>query len=354
MYNTMITIAAIIGEFGILVFVHELGHFLVAKLSGVKVLTFSLGFGPKLIGKRIGETDYRISALPLGGYVRLFGDNPREKVAKKEEKRAFLHQSVPKRMAISVAGSLANLLLAVFVFSILYLALGIPQSSPVVGTVTDGFPAQKAGIRSGDVILKVNDQKITLWADLPETIQTSRGRTIQLSIKRGKEIITRRVTPQAVTDTSTGEETYQIGIAPQLKRNPIQAIGRGLYQTWFFTKAVVAFLVKLVTGGESIKAIGGPILIAKVVGQQAQEGFLNFLFVTAFISVNLAVINLFPIPALDGGHLFFQILEAIRRKPLTARQMEVVQQIGFFIIILLIVFIFYNDIINHLLTPGAK
>jgi regulator of sigma E protease len=351
----MITILAIIGEFGILVFIHEFGHFVVAKLSGVKVLTFSLGFGPKLIGKQIGETEYRISALPLGGYVRLFGDNPREKVAKKEEKRAFLHQSVPKRMAIIVAGSLANLLLAVFVFSILYLAVGIPQSSPVVGTVMEESPAQKAGMRPGDLILNVNDEKITQWDDLPEAIQTSGGRAIQLTIKRGKEIIAMRVTPQVVTDTSRGAEIrYQIGIAPQIKRDPIHAIGRGFYQTWHLTKSVIVFIAKLIGGSESIKEIGGPILIAKVVGQQAQKGFLNFLVITAIISVNLGIINLFPIPLLDGGHFLFLILEAIRRKPLSVRQMEVVQQIGFIIIILLIVFIFYNDIINHLLPQGAK
>ena len=194
----MIYILAIAFVLGILIFVHELGHFLVAKLSGVMVLKFSLGFGPKLIGKRIGDTDYMISAFPLGGYVKLFGDNPREKVAKKEERSSFLHQSVPKRMAIVAAGPLANFFLAVFIFSLL-LWIGVPQPSSVVGGVSEGTPAHQVGIQPGDKIVQVNDNKITYWSDLLVSIPKSEGRELQMTIQRGKKIFTVGITPRAVT-----------------------------------------------------------------------------------------------------------------------------------------------------------
>jgi regulator of sigma E protease len=371
MYNATITILAIIWVIGILVFIHELGHFLVAKLSGVKVLTFSLGFGPKLIGKRIGETEYRISALPLGGYVRPLGDNPREKVPKGEEKRAFLQQSVTKRMAIAAAGPLANFFLAVLIYSLVFsIGIPIPVNTPVVGEVAAGFPAQKAGVQPGDVILKVDEEEITQWVDLPSIIPKSEGKEIQLTIKRGKEVITIRVTPRTVIEKNdfSGEEvkTYQIGIAPtkEIKREPVyRSIGLGFYQTWYITKETIVFVVKIITGKEKVKkAIGGPILIGKIVAMQAHEGFLNLLLITAFISINLGILNLFPIPILDGGHLLFLTIEAIRRRPLSVRKMEVIQQIGLMVILLLMIYVVFNDLervgfmkfIMKFFSPGAK
>lgn len=358
----MIYIVAFVWVLGILIFVHELGHFLIAKWAGVKVLKFSLGFGPKLIGKRIGETEYMISAFPLGGYVKLLGDNPREKVAKKEEARAFLRQPVRKRMAIVLAGPLANLLLAVFIFSLLHCVVGIPQLSPVVGEVVDGFPAQKAGVRSGDIILQVDAVEITQWADLPVVITKSEGRKLQLTIKRGEEIVTLTLTPRAGTGKNIfGEEVkaYQIGIIASgesiLKREPVyKAVGMGFYQTWLVIKVTAVSVTKVIQRVIPVKkALGGPILIAQIAGKQAQEGFVNLIFFTALISINLGIINLFPIPILDGGHLLFLTIEAIRRKPLSVKQMEVAQQIGLIIIVLLMAFIFYNDIMR-LLPPGAK
>ena len=353
MYNAMITILAIIWVIGILVFIHELGHFLVAKLGGVKVLKFSLGFGPKLIGKQIGETEYRISAIPLGGYVKLLGDNPHEKVPKGEEKRAFLQQSVPKRMAIVAAGPLANFFLAVLIFSlVLSVGVPIPVNTPVVGEVADGFPAQKAGLQPGDVILKVDEEEIAQWADLPSIIPKSEGKEIKLTIKRGEEVITIRVTPRTVIEKNdfSGEEvkTYQIGIAPtkEIKREPVyKSIGLGFYQTCHITKEIIVFVVKIIRGEEKAKkAIGGPILIAKIVATQVHEGFLNLLFITAIISINLGILNLFPVPILDGGHLLFMIIETIRRRPLSVKQMEVIQQIGLTIILLLMIYIVFIDL----------
>jgi regulator of sigma E protease len=357
----MIYIVALAFVLGILIFVHELGHYLVAKLTGVKVLKFSLGFGPKLIGKRIGGTEYMISAFPLGGYVKLLGDNPREKVAKSDKKGAFLHQPVRKRMAIVAAGPLANLLLAVLFFSLLY-SVGIPQVLPIVGTVVDGFPAQKAGVQPGDVIIRVDGEEISQWVDLPGAISKSKGSELRLTINRGEAVISMRVTPRAVTGKNIfGEEvrSYQIGITSSdefiIKREPVyKAVGMGFSQTWFVTKLTAMSVVKIIQRVvPAKKALGGPILIAQMAGKQAQQGFLNLLFFTAVLSINLCLINLFPIPILDGGHLFFMTIEAIIGRPLSVKKLELAQQIGLIIIILLMAFIFYNDIMR-LFPQGAK
>jgi regulator of sigma E protease len=349
----MIYILAFLWVLGILIFIHEFGHFLVAKLAGVKVLKFSLGFGPRIIGTKIGETEYQISALPLGGYVKPLGDNPREKVSKEEKARAFIYQSVPKRMAIVLAGPLANFLLAIFIFCLVYGIMGIPQSPPVVGKVMDGSPAQKAGIQSGDMIIQVDAVKITQWADLPSVITESKGRNLHLTVRRGGKVIPLRITPQAATTKNIfGEEvkTYQIGIISSgefvLKQVPVySAIGMAFTQTWLVTKLTVVSIVKVIQRAIPAKqALGGPILIAQMAGQQAQEGFLSLIFFTAIISINLGILNLFPIPVLDGGHLFFLSIEAIRRRPLSMRKMEVIQQIGLTIILLLFLYIIFNDL----------
>jgi regulator of sigma E protease len=367
----MIYILAFLWVLGILIFILEFGHFIVAKLVGVKVLKFSLGFGPKLIGTKIGETEYQISAFPLGGYVKPLGDNPREKISKEEQTRAFIHQPVPKRMAIILAGPLANFLLAIVIFGLLYSIMGIPQSPALVGKVVAGSPAQKAGIQSGDLILQVDEVKIDQWTDLPPIVAKSKGRTIKIVIKRGEKVIPLRVTPQAATTKNIfGEEikSFQIGIIASgefvLKRVPVySAIGMAFTQTWFVTKLTVISIVKVIERVIPVKqALGGPILIAQMAGKQAQEGFLSLIFFTAIISINLGIINLFPIPVLDGGHLFFLGIEAIRRRPLSMRKMEVIQQIGLTIILLLIVYIIFNDLervgfmkfITKVFSAGAK
>jgi regulator of sigma E protease len=358
----MIYILAFLWVLGILIFVHEFGHFLVAKLVGVKVLKFSLGFGPKLIGTQIGETEYQISAFPLGGYVKPLGDNPREKVRKDEKTRAFIHQPVPKRMAIILAGPLANYLLAIVIFCLLYSIMGIPQSPPLVGKVVDGSPAQKAGIQSGDLIIQVGEVKIAQWADLPPVITKGQGRNLRLIVRRGEKVIPLRVTPQAATAKNIfGEEikTYQIGIIASgefvLKPVPVySAVGMAFSQTWVVTKLTVVSIVKVIQRVIPAKqALGGPILIAQMAGKQAQEGFLSLIFFTAIISINLGIINLFPIPILDGGHLFFLSIESIIGRPLSVKKLELAQQIGLIIIILLMAFIFYNDIMR-ILPQGAK
>jgi regulator of sigma E protease len=357
----MIYILAFLWVLGILIFIHEFGHFLVAKLTGVKVLKFSLGFGPTIIGKRIGETEYVISALPLGGYVKPLGENPREEVAQGERGRSFLHQPVHKRAAIVAAGPVANFLLAVFIFALVF-SIGVPQDTAVVGEVVKGFPAQEAGIKPGDRILQVDDVKIAQWADLPAVITKSKGRELKLIVERGGKIVTIRVVPRSATGQNIfGEKvkTYQIGITPSgesvVKREPVyKAIGLGFSQSWFITKLTVISIIKIIQRAVPAKqALGGPILIAQIAGKQAQEGFLHLIFFTAVLSVNLCILNLVPIPILDGGHLLFLAIESVIGRPVSMKKMEMAQQVGLIIIILLMVFIFYNDIMR-ILPQGAK
>ncbi len=240
--------------------------------------------------------------------------------------------------------------------------MGIPQSPALVGKVVDGSPAQKAGIQSGDLILQVDEVKIAQWADLPPVITKSKGRNLQLTVRRGEKVIPLRVTPQAATAKNIfgeGIKTYQIGIVASgefvLKRVPVySAIGMAFSQTWFITKLTVVSIVKVIQRVIPAKqALGGPILIAQMAGKQAQEGFLSLIFFTAIISINLGIINLFPIPILDGGHLLFLAIESIIGRPLSVKKLELAQQIGLIIIVLLMAFIFYNDIMR-ILPQGAK
>jgi len=349
----MVHFIAFIVVLGVLIFIHEFGHFFVAKLAGVKVLKFSLGFGPRLVGTRRGDTEYMISALPLGGYVKLFGDDPRQEVPEEEQVHSFLHQSVPKRMAIVAAGPLANLLFAALVFSCLFM-VGIPQLSPVVGKVIDGYPAQEAGIQHGDRIISIDGHEVDQWADLLAIIPKSRGKSLDIAISRDDRLVTVHVVPRAVTEkTVFGEEkkTYHIGIVPSdqmtLTRESVPiALVQGVAQTWYVSRLVVVSIVKMIQRVIPAKTIGGPIMIAQIAGKQAQEGLLSLAFFTAVLSINLGILNLIPIPILDGGHLLFLTVESIVRRPLSTKKMEVAQQIGLIIIILLMALAFYNDIMR--------
>lgn len=349
----MVYFVAFIVVLGVLIFIHEFGHFIAAKLSGVKVLKFSLGFGPKLIGARMGGTEYMISALPLGGYVKLFGDDPKEEIPEEEQRHSFLHQSVSKRMAIVAAGPLANLLFAALVFSGLFM-VGIPQLSPVVGKLIDGYPAQEVGIQAGDRIISIDGHEVTQWADLLSIIPKSGGKALDITLRRDDRVLRVQVVPRAVTGkTIFGEEkkTYHIGIVPAdqmvvTRESVPRAFVQGVVQTWYVSKLVVVSIVKMIQRVIPAKTIGGPIMIAQMAGKQAQEGLLSFAFFTAVLSINLGILNLIPIPILDGGHLLFLTLESIIRRPLSTKKMEVAQQIGLIIIILLMALAFYNDIMR--------
>jgi len=346
---------------GILIFVHELGHFILAKRLGVKILKFSLGFGPKLIGKKIGETEYQIAVFPLGGFVKPLGEDPNEEIQKEEYHRSYWAQPIWKRTLIVLAGPFFNFFLAVVLFSTINL-FGIPYYPPKIGEVNPGLPAEQAGLKKGDTVLSINGEEVTKWDDLSRIIRSSNGKEILLKVKRDHQVFETQVTPKSTTQKNLfGEETrvFVIGITQPdellvQKVGPFEAFGKGLSQTWFGIKLTVVSIIKLIERVIPAKTIGGPILIAQMAGEQAKRGLLSLVLFTAILSINLGVINLFPIPILDGGHFLFLSLEAILRKPLSMRKMEIAQQIGLIFIILLMLFAFYNDVIRLFSPEGFK
>ena len=352
----LVTILSTIIVLGILVFVHELGHFLLAKKLGVGVLTFALGFGKKLIGKKIGETEYKVCAIPLGGYVKLIGENPEEEVKEKDRNRSFSLQPIWKRALIISAGPFFNFFLAAVLFSLVNLFMGIPSPLPArIGEVSAGMPAEEAGLKKGDLVLSIDGEEVSKWEDLSKIIRGSKGKPLRLKVKRENELFDLNVTPKSTTQKSIfGEEiqTFVIGITPAedvvLKKvNPFVAVGTGFLQTWNGIKLTILGIVKLIQRVIPAKEIGSPIMIAKLAGEQARKGILSLALFTAIISINLGIINLFPIPILDGGHFLFLALEAVLRRPISIKKMEIAQQVGLIFIILLMLFAIRNDVMRY-------
>jgi regulator of sigma E protease len=347
-----LSVVSVIILLGVLIFVHELGHFLVAKWSGVGVLKFSLGFGPKLLGRKMGETEYVLSAIPLGGYVKMLGESESEEdLSPEDEERSFLKQPVSKRIAIVSAGPLFNFFFAVFAFALVY-AIGVPVPTSMVGTVQEGSPAFEADIRGGDVIVAINGREISRWSELASAVSESDGERLKVRIDRGNKIFDVSVAPQPVTTTNVfGEEidTYRIGVGISdetviEQKGPVSALSSGVGQTWEWTKLTCLGIVKILQGVVSPRELGGPILIAQMAGTQVRKGLVPFIFLMAVLSVNLGVLNLLPLPVLDGGHIAFFLIEAVTGKAVGIRWKEIAQQVGFFLLILLMLFVFYNDI----------
>lgn len=351
----MITILAFILVLGILIFIHELGHFLMAKASGVGVLKFSLGFGPALVRKRFGETEYQLAAFPLGGYVKMLGEDPDDKdqLSHIDPKKSFSHKPLKTKAAIVFAGPFFNFLLAVFIYTVVAWA-GVPYLLPVVGGVQKDSPADKAGLLAGDMIQTIEKKKVSAWDDVSATLQGSAaGKSIEIEILRDSKVFVLHVTPVVTKGKNLfGEEINRpmIGVSASdktaIKRyGPISGIGYGFGQCYKIIELTGIAFGKMIKGSISVKdSLGGPILIAQVSGQTFKAGLLPFVSLIAFISINLAIINLLPIPVLDGGHLLLFLIEGITGKPVEGRPREIAQQIGLFILIMLMLFAFYNDI----------
>ncbi len=349
--TVIITIIATIIVLGVLIFVHELGHFLMAKKAKVSVSIFSLGFGPKLFGKKVGETLYQVSLIPLGGYVKMVGEDLAENVPSEQLARSFFAQPVAKRLGIVIAGPCFNFLFAVVAFAAIFM-VGMPTLLPEVGEVKTGYPAYQAGLQKGDRILEVDGTPIKRWEALAEVIHRSGGRPLPLTIERGGTKIQVSVTPQLSTQKNLfgeDEPMGQIGITPSGKTfidrsDPFTATYKGLAQSWQIMELTVVSLVKMIEEKVSAKNIGGPILIAQLAGEQAKAGMLSFVIFIALISINLVVLNVLPIPILDGWLILLFIIEAVRGKPVSLHLRERAQQIGVFIIILIMLLVFYNDL----------
>jgi regulator of sigma E protease len=357
MENLLYSILAAVVGLGLLIVFHEFGHFLLAKLSGVGVLTFSVGFGPKLWVKKKGETEYALSAFPLGGYVKMVGEDPEEEVKAVDLERSFAHKSLLKRTAIVAAGPGFNLLLAVFLLMVVFLFYGVPVLSNLVGAVEPESPAAQAGIQKGDRIVAVDGQAVTAWEDLSGAIKQSSGKPLSLRIQRAGQEVAMKVQPRKrEVKNIFGElkEDWMIGIGSQVsieKGDPGLAVSRAFVQTYEYSKLTLVGLYKMITREVSPRNLGGPILIAQMAGQQAQEGIGSFLAFLAVLSINLGVLNLLPVPVLDGGHLFFFAIEAIIGRPVSLKYREKAQQVGIFLLLLLMIFAFANDIFRLFEKP---
>lgn len=429
---------------GILIFVHELGHFLFAKRLGVRVLKFSLGFGPKLIGRKYGDTEYLVSAVPLGGYVKMLGEEPGEELKEEDKPYAYNYQPVWKRFLIVFSGPVFNLFFAAAVFFVVFLS-GIPVPKPYVGKVMENSPAaaaglipgdriaaingktvsgwddidvsvsesrgekllfkvereggmlelsvtperktgknifgenteimdigimplmhpevgevvksaaaEKAGIKKGDRIIEIDSIPVKTWHDMTTVIHGSAGKPLRLKIKRDENFLELTVTPEKKTFKSpdgTEKHIGLIGISPagnnlMKKYDPFKAASLGIKKTWDMVVLTVVVVVKLIQRIVPAETLGGPIMIFQMAGQQASLGITNFFVFMAVISINLGVLNLLPIPVLDGGHILFLGIEAVRRKPLSEKAIMISQRIGLAIIIALMAFAFYNDIMR--------
>ena len=343
---------------GVMIFFHELGHFLVAKYFGVKVLKFALGFGPIMVGKTIGETEYSIRYFPLGGFVKMLGEDMESeegeepRLTPEEMGRSFSDKHPLKRMAIVVAGPIFNLLLALFIFCGSYFISGVTITLPEIGEVTEGLPADRAGFLKGDWITEIDGKKIERWSDIKALVNNKTGTPLRFTVKRDKDIVYLTVTPElTVVKNEFGEdvESLLIGIVAsgrtgKIDLGPWDATQEGAKETYKWIALTFRVVLNLFQGAISIDTLGGPILIGQMTGQIAQEDISYLVPFTAIISVNLGILNLFPIPILDGGLIVFLLIELIIGKPLSAKKRELAMKIGLTLLILLMLTVTYNDI----------
>jgi regulator of sigma E protease len=354
----------------LVVFFHELGHFLIARLCGVRILVFSIGFGPELVGfnDRYG-TRWKIAAIPLGGYVKFFGDENAgsvpdptrlEGMDEGERAQSFFFQPVYKRAAIVVAGPLANFLLAIAIFAVIFMLYGKQTMSARVDTVQPDSAAATAGFQPGDVVTAINGQPIDNFAEMQRIVSESAGDPLSITVERNGAQLVLHATPVLKDVKDAFGNARRIGIlgisrsmaAEDVKFQPVpppQAVWLGVQETWFVVDRTLSYIGGVVVGREAADQLGGPIRIAQISGEVATIGFVALIHLAAVLSVSIGLLNLFPIPLLDGGHLMFYSIEALRGRPLSERAQEVGFRIGFAIVIMLMIFATFNDIV-HLTT----
>lgn len=353
-FSTLIYFAVVLGA---LIVVHEFGHFIVAKKSGVRVERFSIGFGPALWCRQWRETEYRLALVPLGGYVKMYGEQLDEAVG--DHQGSFLHQSVWKRIPIVAAGPGFNFVFAILLIAFIHV-VGIPiEKSVRLGRVMAGSVAAEVGLQPDDTILALDGKPIQRIEELKTHIVASAGRTLQLQLERAGQVLT---IPLAARKDGDAQE-WRIGVELRpgdigvQRSDPFTALQQGVSWTWHITTLTIAGFGKIISGAIPLKdSLAGPLGIAREIGRQADQGWRNVVFFAAGISINLAVLNLLPIPVLDGGHLLFFGLEIVQGKPLSQRTREMAQRVGLLVLAMLMLFAlsndvrtFYNDIINRLL-----
>jgi regulator of sigma E protease len=354
----------------IVVFFHELGHFLIGRWCGVKVTAFSIGFGPEIVGfnDRYG-TRWKLSAIPLGGFVKFFGDDNAASVpdhdaaaqmSPEERKVSFIHQPVRKRAAVVVAGPVANFILAIVIFAAIFGTVGRQYTSARVDTVQPGSAAQAAGFQPGDLVTSIDGEKIDTFADMQRIVSISAGEPLTVVVDRGGAPVTLKAKPELRELKDNFGNVHRLGVLGigrsmqpgDLKTKhytPLQAVGEGAWETWSIVERTFSYIGGVFSGREAADQLGGPIRIAQVSGQVATIGFVALMHLTAVLSVSIGLLNLFPIPLLDGGHLLFYAIEALRGRPLSERSQEIGFRIGFAVVIMLMIFATFNDIL-HLAT----
>jgi regulator of sigma E protease len=347
----------------VVVFFHELGHFLVARWCGVRVLVFSIGFGPELIGfnDRHG-TRWKLAAIPLGGYVKFFGDENAASVpdsetishmSEEERRESFFFKPVSQRAAIVAAGPIANFLLAIVIFAGVFTLYGKQAAPARVETVQPNSAAQAAGFQPSDLIVSINSRKIETFTDMQRVVSASAGQPLEIEIDRGGMRMTLKATPALTEIKDNFGNVHRIGVlgitgarGEPVKVDPVTALKLGVEETWFVVERTLSYIGGVVVGKESADQLGGPIRIAQVSGQVATAGFVALIHLAAVLSISIGLLNLFPIPLLDGGHLLFYAIEAARGRPLSDRAQEYGFRIGLAIVLLLMIFATFNDILH--------
>jgi regulator of sigma E protease len=352
----------------IVVFFHELGHFLVARWAGVKVLTFSLGFGPELAGfnDRHG-TRWKISAIPLGGYVKFFGDDSEASTPASSETLAsmtaeeragsFHHKKVGPRAAIVAAGPIANFILAIVIFTCLFTFFGKPSTTARVDKIEANSAAAKAGFQVGDIVTAIDGKTIGSFSDMQRIVGVRAGDTLNFTIKRGDSTLQLKGTPELREVKDSFGNAHRLGVlgitratAPgdvvTERVDPATALWLGVKETWFVVDRTLAYIGGVFTGREAADQVGGPLRIAQISGQVATIGLAALVHLAAVLSISIGLLNLFPVPLLDGGHLLFYAVEAVRGRPLSERAQEMGFRIGLGLVLMLMVFATYNDILH--------
>jgi regulator of sigma E protease len=358
----------------VIVFVHEMGHYLVARWNGIAIQTFSIGFGPELIGfnDRHG-TRWKISAIPLGGYVRFVGDlnaasmpdpDAETLVPLEQRKRLFINKNVWQRMAVVAAGPIANVIFTFLVLYALLLGYGRYTVPPVIGEVVPNGVAAEAGIQGGDLVVSVDGFGVESFSDFQRLIATAPGRPVTTVIDRAGEFVTVVLTPEIAEDTDQFGNRHRIGKIGVsrtieesdivlVKPGPVEAVGATFEEIRFIVDRTVAFLGDFFVGRGDVEQLGGPVKVAKVSGEVATLGWLALINLAALLSLNIGIFNLLPIPMLDGGHLLYYVVEAIRGRPLSPRAQEIGFRVGFALVATLMVFTLLNDTILSALRHAS-
>lgn len=329
--------------FGMLVFFHELGHFIVAKLVKIKVHEFSLGFGPRLMSVLRGETSYSIRAFPLGGFVRMAGMDPAEE-NEAEEERGFNKKTVLQRISVIFAGPLMNFFLAILLLAVIFIFYGVPDIPTTrVQDTLPGKPAAAAGIKPGDVIVEIDGKKIDSWEQLSKTVGASPGRQLDIVVERNRERLSFMMVPYQ-DEKGLGK----IGIQPSPKKvGLLTALASGTRYTAMLSYQILDYLGKGIARQVPLE-LGGPVRIVATINEavESTSWFVNLMSLSAFLSISLGLFNLFPIPALDGSRIMFLVFEKVRGRPVEPQRENFIHMVGFGVLILLIVVITYNDILH--------